>query len=85
MRAGMLKNKRDSAISGILKMNLTMSTTAQVVEMSVIVNNGTAITRTIILNLLFKSILKWLLGSNRDSIASRCSENQPKLLHRRHN
>ena len=39
-------------------MNLTMSTTAQVVETSVIVNNGTAITRTIILNLLLKSILK---------------------------
>ena len=58
MRAGMLKNKRDSAISGILKMNLTMSTTALVVETSVIVNNGTAITRTIILNLLLKSILK---------------------------
>ena len=68
MRAGMLKNKRDSAISGILKMNLTMSTTAQVVETSIIVNNGTAITRTIILNLLLKSILKWLLGSNRGSI-----------------
>ena len=58
MRAGILKNKRDSAISGILKMNLTMSTTVQVVETSVIVNNGTAITRTIILNLLLKSILK---------------------------
>ena len=42
-------------------MNLMISTTAQVVEASVIVNNGTAITRTIILNLLFKSILKSIL------------------------
>ena len=39
-------------------MNLTMSTTAQVVETSVIVKNGTTIIRTIILNLLLKSILK---------------------------
>ena len=36
-------------------MNLTMSTTAQVVETSVIVNNGTTITRTIILNLRLKN------------------------------
>ena len=36
-------------------MNLMMSTTAQVVETSV-VNNGTTITLTIILNLLLKDV-----------------------------
>ena len=35
-------------------MNLTMSTTAQVVETLVIVSNGTTITRAIMLNLLLR-------------------------------